>query len=767
VVFDDDGPGPHPPALYVSGNFDMAGGVPANRTARWTGSRWEGIDTDATGFTGPGDMAVFDDDGPGPHLPALYMVGRVGSFGAIAKWDGRQLTIAASGWPLFLDGPDYETVTRLFVLPDGGTGALHLFAGQSISHVSPAGESITGALYRMDGSTWTQVAAGGVPSAAAVWDPDGSGPASAGIYVAHTQSFYPTSGSQGYSSTWVSLLTPGGYSHLVASTSFTEPWSYSALATFDDGSGTSLYVGGYYPLASGGPAAPHLARWNGSGLTPIVGDVNDRVSRLQVLLDDPAGSGQSALYAIGAFTSIGGVAASGIARQTGGSWSALGPGFQTMNSGLPVQLVAFDDDGPGIKPRFLYAVGGFTEAGYSPARGIARWDGRFWEPPGAVLNNVVNTLAAADVGQGSSLYLGGAFTTADGLTTVGVARWDGQVFSQLTDGMDDRVNALAVYSGSLYAAGRFTEAGGAATGSVARWTGTTWEPLADGVHGPVDSLAVYNGELYAGGEFALVYGWIARWNGSRWASVGSGINGQVQRLCVNDGALYAAGLFTTAGTEQAPGLARWDGAEWHATPPPPISPINAIASYDGALYIAGSIPAGPGVFALHGGQWYTLPAIDTAPGATSVNAMLTIDSASGTPGLYASKTFSAAGSTPETSVVRWDGRAWATVAGGFDAGITALSTLGAGSLYAGGSFLSAGGQPSWFLAGLAPCPAPCYANCDGSTTAPTLNINDFTCFLNLFAAGDPRANCDRSTVSPALNVTDFICFLNQFAAGCS
>ncbi len=60
----------------------------------------------------------------------------------------------------------------------------------------------------------------------------------------------------------------------------------------------------------------------------------------------------------------------------------------------------------------------------------------------------------------------------------------------------------------------------------------------------------------------------------------------------------------------------------------------------------------------------------------------------------------------------------------------------------------------------------CYANCDASTTAPVLNVLDFSCFLNKFAAGDVAANCDRSTVPPVLNVLDFSCFLNQFAAGC-
>ncbi|MFN0134163.1 MAG: S8 family serine peptidase [Phycisphaerales bacterium] len=69
----------------------------------------------------------------------------------------------------------------------------------------------------------------------------------------------------------------------------------------------------------------------------------------------------------------------------------------------------------------------------------------------------------------------------------------------------------------------------------------------------------------------------------------------------------------------------------------------------------------------------------------------------------------------------------------------------------------------------------CYANCDGSTAAPVLNVNDFTCFLNRFASAGSLgvaaqvadyANCDRSTTPPVLNVNDFVCFLNRFGAGC-
>jgi catechol 2,3-dioxygenase-like lactoylglutathione lyase family enzyme len=69
----------------------------------------------------------------------------------------------------------------------------------------------------------------------------------------------------------------------------------------------------------------------------------------------------------------------------------------------------------------------------------------------------------------------------------------------------------------------------------------------------------------------------------------------------------------------------------------------------------------------------------------------------------------------------------------------------------------------------------CYANCDGSATPPVLNVEDFTCFINQFAAAqalpyqqqlDHYANCDQSTTPPVLNVEDFSCFINRFAAGC-
>jgi hypothetical protein len=64
-------------------------------------------------------------------------------------------------------------------------------------------------------------------------------------------------------------------------------------------------------------------------------------------------------------------------------------------------------------------------------------------------------------------------------------------------------------------------------------------------------------------------------------------------------------------------------------------------------------------------------------------------------------------------------------------------------------------------------PALAACACLAATAAPILNVADFICFINKFAAADPYANCDGSTVPPTLNVADFICFTSAFAAGCT
>ena len=67
----------------------------------------------------------------------------------------------------------------------------------------------------------------------------------------------------------------------------------------------------------------------------------------------------------------------------------------------------------------------------------------------------------------------------------------------------------------------------------------------------------------------------------------------------------------------------------------------------------------------------------------------------------------------------------------------------------------------------APVVAACYANCDGSTAVPFLNVQDFSCFLQKYAAQTPTPTATAAPQAPTLNVQDFTCFLQKYAAACS
>ncbi len=61
----------------------------------------------------------------------------------------------------------------------------------------------------------------------------------------------------------------------------------------------------------------------------------------------------------------------------------------------------------------------------------------------------------------------------------------------------------------------------------------------------------------------------------------------------------------------------------------------------------------------------------------------------------------------------------------------------------------------------------CWADCDHDSGPGILDIFDFLCFGNLFAAGDPYAcDCDESTGRGVCDIFDFLCFGNAFSQGC-
>lgn len=347
VVF-DDGTGP---ALYVAGWFVTAGGVTVNRVAKWDGAEWSAL----VGPSGTGanhyveTLAVYD-DGSGE---ALYVGGgfiRAGGVAGpyIARWDG--LEWSDVGHPANTNG----AVLTLAVFNDGSGSALYA-GGEFVNHIQ-----------KWDGADWSQLIGpsyagmNDVVYALAVYD-DGSGPGLAvggrfteagGVLV---------NGIAIWDGTEWSILDGPSWPGVLG--------SVRALAVHDDGTGTALYVGGGFQVAGGGGTVYNVAKWDGSewfALPEFSGTgAYPRVYALAVY-DDGTGS---ALFVGGDFSTAGGVTANNIAKWDGNEWSALGGPTGTGVDSAVDALISFDD---GTGPA-MYVGGFFTTAGGNTANRIAKW----------------------------------------------------------------------------------------------------------------------------------------------------------------------------------------------------------------------------------------------------------------------------------------------------------------------------------------------------------------------------------------------------------
>lgn len=173
----------------------------------------------------------------------------------------------------------------------------------------------------------------------------------------------------------------------------------------------------------------------------------------------------------------------------GWAWSFLNIG------GLNNEVFALASFDSGAGPE-LYAGGAFTRAGAVAASRIARLGPSGWEPLGEGLQHDCMALRVWNDGGGDALYVGGKFNTADGNKAAGIARWDGSAWSLLNvgdpaDGGGVSGVVWAISPGDdgtgekLYVAGSFDFADGPGSGNqgdiealnVARWDGSAWEAL--------------------------------------------------------------------------------------------------------------------------------------------------------------------------------------------------------------------------------------------------------------------------------------------------
>ena len=592
--------------LYVSGEFTRAGGVSANRIARWNGSDWASLGTG----TGNGvnstvlALAVSGSD--------LYVGGYFTQAGGIvangvARWNG-------SGWTsLSISGGGV----------DGFVSALSV-SGNDLyvgGQFTQAGDVVANNVARWNGGSWASLGTGsgnGVDNSVYTLAVSGSD-----LYVggefAQAGGVPATRGVARWNgSSWASLGTGNGVTDTVY-----------ALTV----SGSDLYVGGNFTQAGGIPAN-YVARWNGSSWTSLGNGVNSSVYTLAVFGSD--------LYVSGGFIQAGDAPANRVARWNGSSWASLGNGSGNgVNSRVNALAVSGSD---------LYVGGGFTQTGGVAANYVAHWNGSSWASLGSVSSNgvsgdffhTVNALAVF----GGDLYVGGSFTHAGGVAANGVARWDGSSWTSLGTGSGNGVNnavlALAVSGSDLYVGGFFTQAGGVAANGVARWNGSSWASLGTGSGNGVSldffnfvsALAVSGSDLYVGGQFTeagVSANNVARWNGTSWASLstdsGNGVNSRVTDFAVSGSDLYVSGSFNGAAGIPANNVARWNGSSWSSLGSGNgvgggiLTTVNAMTVSGSDLYVggqfitAGGVPAN-NVARWNGSSWSSLSA-DTGNGVNN------------------------------------------------------------------------------------------------------------------------------------------------------
>jgi hypothetical protein len=256
------------------------------------------------------------------------------------------------------------------------------------------------------------------------------------------------------------------------------------IATFDDGAGKRLYVGGDFRKA-GDTTVSLIAAWDGASWHALPGVVeNGRLEPAIGALHVHDDGSAPQLFVGGSFTKIDGVASECVIAFDGQSWRALGNGVkQTVF--LPACTVLLTDPFEAEAP--LLAIGSFADRVV-----IQAWDGTAWtshttaEPISGANTPSVRHAAIVDDGLGDALFLTGIFSTVqrfgqESLEVSSIARWSGHTYTAMGAGLSGVTQgrlgrALLEMSlrgrPHLLVGGYFAQAGGLDIPSL-----TAWGPL--------------------------------------------------------------------------------------------------------------------------------------------------------------------------------------------------------------------------------------------------------------------------------------------------
>jgi hypothetical protein len=566
--------------VVVGGEFTSAGGVSANRVARFN------TQTNTWSTLGTGSQ-----NGVNNNVFALAVVGNEvvvgGSFtsaGGVSANRVARFNTQTNTWSALGTGSQNGVNNNVFALAVVGNevvvgGEFTSAGGVSANRVARFNtqtntwSALTGSQNGVSGGSGS----GGYVNALAVVGNEvvvGGNFTLAGGVSANNVARFNTQ-----TNTWSPLGSSNGVSNTVR-----------ALAVV----GNEVVVGGYFTSA-GGVSANHVARfntqtntWSALG-TGSSNGVNYYVNALAVVGNE--------VYVGGDFTQAGGVSANYVARfntQTN-TWSALGTGSQNGVNNTVRALAVVGNE--------VYVGGWFTSAGGVSANRVARFNTQTntWSTLGTGSSNGVNNVVRALAVVGNEVVVGGSFTSAGGVSANYVARFNTQTntWSPLgtgsqngVSGGNSSVDALAVVGNEVVVGGGFTSAGGVSANYVARFNTqtNTWSALgtgsSNGVNYYVNALAVVGNEVVVGGNFTSAGGvsanYVARFNTqtNTWSTLGTGssngVSGSVDALAVVGNEVYVGGGFTSAGGVSANYVARYS--------PPTNNPPTHTISGDG-LYL--------------------------------------------------------------------------------------------------------------------------------------------------------------------------------------
>lgn len=242
---------------------------------------------------------------------------------------------------------------------------------------------------------------------------------------------------------------------------------------------------------------------------------------------------------------------------------------------------------------------------------IASWDGKTWDLmqhgimgwPSVYRRGFHEVYALAAAGE-EVIVAGWLDTLPDGRPAKGIARWDGKDWQPMGAGYPKRVRDIVTHQGMVYAGGEnitgwpMDPAHPLYGQCLGRWNGSIWEKLGEGISGSLKKMAIHAGHLHVLGTLRIGTSTteypLAIWDGMAWRTpVADNYRHSFSHLASFQGSLYLTGTFIRdehPDSYSMAGLARLEGSDLVLLdtlgPVPPAFPSSSLASDDRFLYRA-------------------------------------------------------------------------------------------------------------------------------------------------------------------------------------